>query len=438
MGARRAGVRVPFRIGLAAAAVLGSVATVSLAVPPALALGPNAIRPGFDSTAFPGNDDGSTGLVPLGFTADFFGTDYTHVFVNNNGNVTFDAPLGTFTPFPISTTNRVIIAPFFADVDTRTGNVVAYGAGTVGGRPAFGVTWPGVGCFAQITSVLNHFQVILVDRSDTGAGNFDIEFNYDQIQWETGQASGGSAVCQGGSSARVGYSNGTPDGSFELPGSGVNGALLDSNLATGLVNNSLNSGGQLGRYRFTVRDGVVAVCTSTLTGDVLGPVTVSGTDHVCIVDARVVGPVTVEPGGALSVSTSSTSTVVTQISRGIVADSPSFLSVCGSRVASPPTSPSQGVVVSNATGPVRIGDPATECAANRVAGDVTLTGNTAGLTLGSNIVSGNVTVNNNTGTSVIKANNIFKILACSGNVPAPTDAGQPNAAASKTGQCSAL
>jgi hypothetical protein len=32
------------------------------------------------------------------------------------------------------------------------------------------------------------FELLLVDRSDTGAGNFDVEFNYDTVQWETGDA----------------------------------------------------------------------------------------------------------------------------------------------------------------------------------------------------------------------------------------------------------
>jgi hexosaminidase len=145
-----------------------------------------------------------------------------------------------------------------------------------------------------------------------------------------------------------------------------------------------------------------------------------------------VGPVTVNPGGALSV-------VNSQVSRGIVANAPSFFSVCGSQVAAPSTAPSQGIVVSAAAVPIRIGDPAAGCAANRVAGDVSLTGNTAGLTLGSNIVSGNVTVDNNTvGTDIVKANTIFRALACAGNTPAPTNAGQTNSAGSKSGQCSGL
>jgi len=56
----------------------------------------------------------------------------------------------------------------------------------------FGVTWPGVGCYNQNATHRNFFQVVLVDRSDVAAGDFDIEFNYDQIQWETGDFSGGS------------------------------------------------------------------------------------------------------------------------------------------------------------------------------------------------------------------------------------------------------
>jgi len=215
--------------------------------------GSSAIRTGFNSSYLPGNDDGSTSLVPIGFSLNFFGSTYDHLYVNNNGNLTFDSQLSIFTPFPILQTNRSIIAPFFADVDTRGGNVLTYGPGAVGERPAFGATWPGVGCYSNNQAVLDYFQVLLIDRSDVGLGDFDIEFNYDQIQWETGTASGGNSVCQGGSSARVGYSNGQTT-AFELPGSAVNGAFLDTNTVTGLIHNSRNSL-QPGRYLFPVRNG---------------------------------------------------------------------------------------------------------------------------------------------------------------------------------------
>ena len=61
------------------------------------------------------------------------------LYVNNNGNVTFDSALATFTPFNIETTDRDIIAPFFADVDTRGANssLVTYGMETIDGRDAF-------------------------------------------------------------------------------------------------------------------------------------------------------------------------------------------------------------------------------------------------------------------------------------------------------------
>lgn len=220
-----------------------------------------AIRAGFDSNQLPRNDDGSTGRVPLGFDVNFFGTTFDSLFVNNNGNVTFDFPLSTFTPFELASTGRAIIAPFFADVDTRrAGDPVRYGAGVVDGHPAFGVGYLNVDCFVSNTTrgVRNFFQVILVGRSDRATGDFDIEFNYNRIQWETGQASGATAACLGGSSARVGFSNGSgqPGTFFEFPGSGVPGAFLDDNLSTGLIHSSASAGAaQRGRFVFQVSSG---------------------------------------------------------------------------------------------------------------------------------------------------------------------------------------
>lgn len=218
-----------------------------------------SIRPGFDATAMPRNDDGSTGPVPLGFDINFFGSTFSSLFVNNNGNVTFDFPLGTFTPFDLTSTGQVIVAPFFADVDTRAaGEPVRYGSGTVDGHPAFGVSYLDVDCFASSAARTgrNFFQLVLISRADRAAGDFDIEFNYDRIQWETGQASGGNADCLGGAAARAGFSNGSglPGTFFEFPGSGVPGAFLDGNPVTGLANNG-TAGARRGGYVFAVSAG---------------------------------------------------------------------------------------------------------------------------------------------------------------------------------------
>jgi hypothetical protein len=115
---------------------------------------------------------------PIGFTVNFFGLEASTLFVNNNGNVTFEQPLFEFGPFPLTNTVRLIIAPFFADVDTRNpaSAVVTYGNDTVDGRAAFGVNWDGVGYDNQHADRLNRFQLVLIERGDTGSGNFDIEF----------------------------------------------------------------------------------------------------------------------------------------------------------------------------------------------------------------------------------------------------------------------
>lgn len=219
---------------------------------------PILTNPGFNANVLPANDDGSTGLVNMGFAVNFFGTNASQLYVNNNGNVSFLSSLFTYTPFDLTGGTGVpIIAAYFADVDTRGSGsgLTHYGTDVVDGHAAFGVNWPMVGYFPDATDKLNNFQLVLIDRSDIAAGDFDIEFNYTQMQWETGSASGGSGGL-GGTSAAVGYSAGTGvAGTFDqLPGSLVNGALIDGG-PNALISNS--NVGIAGRYIFGVREGIV-------------------------------------------------------------------------------------------------------------------------------------------------------------------------------------
>ena len=90
----------------------------------------------------PAGDDNSSAAVNIGFTMNFFGTNYTQLYVNNNGNVTFGSALGTFTSSGMSGVAYTTLAPFFADVEAGGGGgTVTYGqvAGGIGGRPAFAV-----------------------------------------------------------------------------------------------------------------------------------------------------------------------------------------------------------------------------------------------------------------------------------------------------------
>ncbi len=190
-------------------ALVAGFAAATLAAGPA---GAGTVVSGFDASTVPACDDCSTDAQPLGFSANFFGTTYTNTFVSNNGYVTFNSGQGSYTPTGLTASylGQPIIAAFYADVDTRGAGTTKYGTGTYAGNTAFGVTWTGVGYYGAHTDKLNTFQLILVNRSDVGAGDFDIFFNYDQIQWETGDASGGSGGL-GGVSAAAGYANGSGD-----------------------------------------------------------------------------------------------------------------------------------------------------------------------------------------------------------------------------------
>lgn len=216
----------------------------------------NAIRllTEFTNVSFQGTlnstDDGSTTALDLGFGINLFGNLYDKVFVNNNGNLTFDHSLSVFTPASLTGSPRDLIAPFFADVDTRTSNPVLYWRGLLDNKAAFVATWPGVGYFNQHADKLNAFQVVLVNQ---GNQNFDIEFNYNQIQWESGDQSGGTNGL-GGHSAYVGFA--ADNQSYDMPGSGTPGSFLDSNPRTGLIHRSRHSP-ILGRYVFHIHNGQV-------------------------------------------------------------------------------------------------------------------------------------------------------------------------------------
>jgi hypothetical protein len=85
--------RVATRGLLAFAIVIGATLATSHH---AFASGP--MLSGFNSNSLPGNDDGSTGLVPPGFSIDFFGQTYSQGYVNNNGNLTFDRKPDPYCP----------------------------------------------------------------------------------------------------------------------------------------------------------------------------------------------------------------------------------------------------------------------------------------------------------------------------------------------------
>ncbi len=159
------------------------------------------------------NDNASSAVINLGFTFTLFGTAYTQAYINNNGNISFGSAVATATPtnFP-SASGTPMIAPFWADVDTRgaSSGLTYY----VLGSTSLTVIWNGVGYNNQHADKLNTFTLTITDGTDAaiGAGN-NVRFSYGDMQWTTGDASGGSSGF-GGTSATAGINKG--DGSTSI------------------------------------------------------------------------------------------------------------------------------------------------------------------------------------------------------------------------------
>jgi len=158
------------------------------------------------------NDDGSSSLINLPFQFDLYGDLYNACFINNNGNLTFNEALFFFSAggFPAGPgaggfSDTIMVAPFWADVDTRgNGGTVKYKL-----TPnALYVNWTDVGYYSMQTDKLNSFQLIISDGTNTDVGlGSTVSFCYKDMQWTTGSASQGVGGF-GGIPATVGANRG--------------------------------------------------------------------------------------------------------------------------------------------------------------------------------------------------------------------------------------
>lgn len=152
-------------------------------------------------TTLQGCDDCSSPAVTIPFNFCLYGSSYNVIYINNNGNISFGNSYGTFTPQVFPNANFIMVAPFWADIDTRGGlGQVRYKVTPT----ALYVNWENVGYFSMQGDKRNTFSVILTNGNDSvvGIGN-NVGFCYQDMQWTTGSASGGSNGF-GGSPAIVG------------------------------------------------------------------------------------------------------------------------------------------------------------------------------------------------------------------------------------------
>ena len=187
---------------------------------------------GYGTRAMTPNDDSSSSLLNLPFGLNFYGSTYNNFYVNNNGNITFNGPVSTYTPNPFPIANQPMIAPFWGDVDTRCATCGAVYVASPDANTVV-VTWDHVGYYNQRSNLTNTFQMVLRNRPDATVGDFDAEFRYGSLNWTTGEASGGVNGL-GGTPAQAGLDAGDSTNFFTLPGS-RSGAVLDLEDTTNLT-----------------------------------------------------------------------------------------------------------------------------------------------------------------------------------------------------------
>lgn len=193
---------------------------------------------------------GATGI-------DYYGTDYTGIYINSNGLVTFDSPNTSFTGIGIDGFGSPAIAPFWSDVDLNKGGEIYWDLDPANGTVT--VTWDGVAPFSGTGS--NSFQMIL---SDTGDGNFSVEFIYENIDWTEGYGGAGPAT--------AGFTDGGSN-LTTIPGSG------DATALTQFDSTDFGNGDPDGTWESDVVGGV------TLSSDGI----VSGTSGDDVIDASYAG-----------------------------------------------------------------------------------------------------------------------------------------------------
>lgn len=136
------------------------------------------------------NDDASTAKITIPFNFCFYGTSFNELYINNNGNISFDGPQPNYRPDSLPTTDFMALAAFWADVDTRNFNsgVVYYKI-----EPTYMiVTWDSVGYYNTHADKKNSFQLIITDGLDStylSAGK-NVGFRYGNMEWTTGDIGG--------------------------------------------------------------------------------------------------------------------------------------------------------------------------------------------------------------------------------------------------------
>ena len=195
------------------------------------------------------DDDGSEGPIAMSVRFQYFGHSYDELYLNNNGGISFQSRVATYTPddFPL-TSSPPLIVPFWSDVDNEKGGQIwfrqttsrsilnqatreiqcfSFAHRSFHADWVFIATWEDVPFYGASSTGLrkrNTFQVVLAYDS-TKSLSFVI-LNYARLEWAAGTASNGDAdTGLGGTQAMAGFDAGDNQNFFAIPGSKTPNAL---------------------------------------------------------------------------------------------------------------------------------------------------------------------------------------------------------------------
>jgi hypothetical protein len=223
LNARGAGVAV-----LAMAAVTAQAALTEIpqsALTPSTTYYTDTIGSGIGSTqpwtggsprsSDPIRNDDAYFKIDLGYTFTLFGTAYDSLYVNTNGNVSFNSGISAYIPLGPIGADQPVVSAWFGDVDTR--NAATGGVYVLNDSVAqqLIVTWDQVGYYNNHGDKLNSFQLVL--RGDgyvVPDGEGTVGFWWKAMDWEDTDTS---------TTAAIGFGTGTVGDGFVLEGTNAVG-----------------------------------------------------------------------------------------------------------------------------------------------------------------------------------------------------------------------
>jgi hypothetical protein len=214
------------------------------------------------------NNDDDSSVESLMFDFDMYGTTFKEVFINTNGHLTFGGFYSFFTPAGIPFAGVKMVAPFWADIDI--GNVGYIWKKAIGTN-TFAVAWDHVGYYDEKMDKKNTFSLMISDGTNPDFGTDDngrpnnVCFCYHQMEWTTGDVSGGLGGF-GGTSSTIGINNG--DGTNWLDLGGYNDAsvsTLDGTSTCFRIPDSTEENVNPVPVGLPANGEIVASCNSTIT-----------------------------------------------------------------------------------------------------------------------------------------------------------------------------